>query len=155
MKTILKLATAMAAAALFAAETETEPSAETESDEWNLAGLFDDVDTLGMEHAGYCLSYTENNSERQIYLTDVFPFDLGGWRNVSEDRPSTMEEVSLRFESDYTDWLQPRYQGVFRHRTHCWLFGTGTNVAKRREKEIEDFRELGHRVVETDWMPTF
>lgn len=154
MKTILKLATAMTAAALFAAETETEPSAETESDEWNLAGLFDDVDTLGMEYAGYCLSYTENNRKRQIYLTGVFLFDMHGWRNMAEDRPATMQEISQRFEIDYADWLEPRYQGVWLHKTRCWLFGGGTDVAKRREKEIEDFHELGHRVVETDWTPT-
>ena len=106
--------------------------------------------TLGP--SAFCTSYTDNG-KRQIYLTGVFPVDMAGWRNVKEDRPSTEREVMRVFEIEYSAWLQPRYKGVWLQQTHCRLFGFGADAAERRTQDIEDFRELGHRVVETDWRP--
>ena len=150
MKTILKLnlAAAVVAATLFAAGTEPEAGTD-ELDERALDRAF--AVLLGATHGGYCVSYT-GWEKRRIYVTGVFSVDMDGWRNVAEDRPSTPAEVSQRFEIDYAGWLDPRYEGVFLHKTRCWLFSIET-VHERREQDIEDFRELGHRVVETDWTP--
>lgn len=102
--------------------------------------------------SAYCTSYTDNG-KRRIYLTRVFNVDLAGWRNVKEDRPSTEREVMTHFEFEYVAWLEPRYEGVWVHKTHCRLFSLAATAGARRMQDIEDFRELGHRVVETDWMP--
>ena len=102
--------------------------------------------------SAFCTSYTDNG-ERWIYLTGVFAVDLAAWRNMEEDRPATQGEVMSRFEHEYTAWLKPRYEGVWRYQTHCRLFSLGRDAAERRMQDIEDFRELGHRVVETDWTP--
>lgn len=157
MKTILKLAAAIATVAcLFAGEPGPQPGSETESDEWNL-GEFEETlaAVLAATHGGYCLSYVDKVNRRWIYLTSVFLVDIDSWRNVADDRPATERELSRQFESDYADWLSPRFERVFLHKTHCWMFGVDTDVDKRREQEAEDFRELGHRVVDTNWSPTF
>ena len=146
----------MAARALFAAETEPEAGTATEFDEW--------VEELALgaaTHRAYCQSYTDGGgadawrkeTERRIYLTGVFLVDVDRWRNVAEDRASTPTEVSNRFEFDYSAWLKPRFRGVLLGNTHCWLFDETVDVDERRERDLDDFRELGHRVVETDWTP--
>ena len=99
---------------------------------------------------GYCVSYTEDGLKRRIYLTDVFSIDLASWRSVSEARPATATEVMDHFESEYAAWLEPRDEGVWRHKTHCRLTSAATTS---REQDAADYRELGHRVTEVDWTP--
>lgn len=101
MQTILRLAAFMVASALFAADGEPEP--EAESDERSAAALF-------ATHRGYCVSYTEvgnwrRDDARTVYLSGVFHVDVDDWRNVKEDRPSTSREVAMHFELDYAAWL--------------------------------------------------
>ena len=86
---------------------------------------------------------TRRNDARTVYLSGVFHVNVDDWRNYKEDRPSTPREVAAHFELDYTAWLEPRYRGVWPQHTHCWLFAANADVDARREKDLDDFRELG------------
>ena len=162
MKTILRLAAFMAASALFAADTEPQAGAEAESntvelDEDEVAALeaFTEAmaEMLASGRLAYCVSYTDEGNQRATYLTGVFSVDMDDWRSVKEDRPATPREVATHFEWNYAAWLRPRYRGVFAHKTHCRLFAVDADVNAMRDEDLDDFRELGHRVVETDWLP--
>lgn len=136
-----------------AAEQNTDTDADMTEEE--IAEAMADIEIALNNLIGpsaFCTSYTDNG-ERRIYLTGVFAVDLAAWRNMEEDRPATEREVMGRFEHEYAAWLEPRYKGVWWHQTHCRLFSLGGDAAERRMQDIEDFRELGHRVVETDWTP--
>ena len=113
----------------------------------------DDGRTQGV----YCVSYTESdwrpNAERRIHTTGVFGVDVADWRNVKEDRPSTATEVMNHFEFEYAEWLMPRYEGVFVHKTHCRLLDSRLLATAALARDAADFRELGHRVMATDWTP--
>ena len=83
----------------------------------------------------FCTSYTDNRGEkRTVYLSRVFA--------AKTDR-----------SNEYAAWLKIRYEGVWEHRTHCREFSTSSDASARLAQDIDDFRELGHRVVQTDWTP--
>ena len=136
------------------AEDELAAAAEA------LEGLTEDLADMGIDSvddmigpSAFCTSYTDNRRKRRVYLSRIFAVNLADWRNVKEDRPSTDREVMRRFEFEYAAWLGPRYDGIFARQTNCELFSLGGDTAERRMQDIEDFRELGHGVVETDWRP--